>query len=368
MVYKAITPATDISNSDETELQFTESVNSYSELNYYAAKIENKAYINTTDNSLNEKTVNGKISRGEVIYLLMNTFYSDELADVDTSTVKFNDCESQTKKFTNEDGTDGDQYLDSYRAQVSLNNEEDYGCVDTIYKALVLANQKGIIGTETRYDEAITKVEAIQFLVDTLENSGEKFNYKNGDTISQAVSTSTESENTVTTTEEAGQTKEYEPTTDEVESTDTQSDTSTDTQSDTQTSTTSSTTSTITKDGATFASDVDPDNMQLVKEFNDSYLLSYDDFDFDGNGVIDKEEAEFAKELYDEDDSVKDWLAEDEAILAKEQSKSTTSSSTTTPSSSSSSLEERADETDPNDFIVFGQGDYSGLSTTGHTY
>jgi hypothetical protein len=187
MVYKAITPATDISDSDETELQFTESVGSYSELNYYASQIESKAYINTTDNSLNEKTVNGKISRGEALYLLMNVIYPDELANVETKGVTFSDCILQKDALTKQDGTDGDQYLDSYRAQVSYNNEDEYGCKDEIYKALVLANQKGIIGTETRYDEAITKVEAIQFLVDTLELSNDTFNYKNANTLSESL-------------------------------------------------------------------------------------------------------------------------------------------------------------------------------------
>jgi uncharacterized protein YgiM (DUF1202 family) len=192
MLYKAITPVEEDTDNNETELKFTEAVNSYSELNYYASQIEDKAYINTSDQSLNEKTVNGKISRGEAIYLLMNTFYPTELVNIEVTGSEFSDCNLQTTTFDKQDGTDGDTYLDSYRAQVSYNNEDEYGCKDEIYKALVLAKQKGLInGDETRYDEAITKVEAIQFLVDTLENSGsgEKFNYKNGKTISSETTT-----------------------------------------------------------------------------------------------------------------------------------------------------------------------------------
>jgi hypothetical protein len=317
MVYKSITPATDIPESDSDELQFTESVGSYSELNYYASQIESKAYINTTDNSLNEKTVNGKISRGEAIYLLMNTFYSDELSTVDTSTIKFSDCESQTKQFTKEDGTDGDTYLDSYRAQVSYNNEDEYGCKDEIYKALILANQKGIIGTETRYDEAITKVEAIQFIVDTLENSSdtEKFNYKNGDTITQATTAVTEAAEAEKAELESDLAKAESEAIDPFAGQE------------------------VSVDGDfTFAADVDPADKAQILKARDEAGLDASDCDTNGDGLIDKDEAADAAFLFDDEviadandfaESIKKSL-EDELMQEIESSSSTSESTTGT--------------------------------------
>jgi hypothetical protein len=301
MVYKSITPATDIPESDSDELQFTESVGSYSELNYYASQIESKAYINTTDNSLNEKTVNGKISRGEAIYLLMNVIYPDELANVETKGVTFSDCKMQEDALTKQDGTDGDTYLDSYRAQVSYNNEDEYGCKDEIYKALVLANQKGIIGTETRYDEAITKVEAIQFLVDTLENSGsgEKFNYKNGKTIASSGETTTSTETTSDSGANSGGSDSVltdedimaiNP--DELPAID--DETSTETSTTTESSTSTETSTTNSDDAATRRANY---KTQYKKNYNNSYEI-YKSLDVDGDGVITDEEAADAYAAY----------------------------------------------------------------------
>jgi hypothetical protein len=334
MVYKSITPATDIPESDSDELQFTESVGSYSELNYYASQIESKAYINTTDNSLNEKTVNGKISRGEALYLLMNVIYPDELANVETTGVTFSDCKMQKDALTKQDGTDGDQYLDSYRAQVSYNNEDEYGCKDEIYKALVLANQKGIIGTETRYDEAITKVEAIQFLVDTLENSGsgEKFNYKNGKTIAtDAVSSSENTVTETTNTESDSHLTDEELVAVDPDTIINVDDTNT-TSEDNSNSTDNSNTSTSNSDDAATR------RANYKSKYDQDYNAKYDIYswlDDDGDGVITDEEAAYLED------------ALDEMFSSKETSDSTTSSSSSSSSSSTLDIGTPFDDTVP---------------------
>jgi hypothetical protein len=334
MVYKSITPATDIPESDSDELQFTESVGSYSELNYYASQIESKAYINTTDNSLNEKTVNGKISRGEALYLLMNVIYPDELANVETTGVTFSDCKMQKDALTKQDGTDGDQYLDSYRAQVSYNNEDEYGCKDEIYKALVLANQKGIIGTETRYDEAITKVEAIQFLVDTLENSGsgEKFNYKNGKTIAtDAVSSSENTVTETTNTESDSHLTDEELVAVDPDTIINVDDTNT-TSEDNSNSTDNSNTSTSNSDDA--ATRRANYKSKYTLNYNENYDI-YSWLDDDGDGVITDEEAAYLED------------ALDEMFSSKETSDSTTSSSSSSSSSSTLDIGTPFDDTVP---------------------
>ena len=51
-----------------------------------------------------------------------------------------------------------------------------------MFKALVLAESKGIINSETRFDEGITKAEAVEMLVNTLmqETGIPTFNFKQG--------------------------------------------------------------------------------------------------------------------------------------------------------------------------------------------
>lgn len=45
----------------------------------------------------------------------------------------------------------------------------DQGAPERIYNAMLVAYEKGIIGTETRWDEACTRVEAIELLIKVLE-------------------------------------------------------------------------------------------------------------------------------------------------------------------------------------------------------
>jgi hypothetical protein len=176
-----------------------------------------------------------------------------------------------------------------------------------------------------------------------------------------------------TTTESETTTTEEETST--IEETSTESETTTEVETSTTEETTSTTSSTITattvnKNGLTFASDVSQKDMQLISDFKDIDMLDQNYCDSNGDGVIDKSEASEITKFYDESmlEQLKEELADDLAIIAKEQSKSTASSSTT-PNSSSSSLEERADETDPNDFIDWSTPiDHTGYSTTGHTY
>jgi hypothetical protein len=353
MLYKAITPATDTSNGDlsEVEAKFTEAVGTYSELNYYAAQIESKAYINTSDKSLNEKTVNGSISRGEAIYLLMNTFFSDELSNVEVTGKEFSDCNPQTDTFTKEDGTDGDDYLDSYRAQVSYNNENEYGCKDEIYKALVLANQKGLInGDKTRYDEAVTKIEAIQLIVDTLEldTSMEKFNYKNGDTITEATANASTSASTSTATDESSDYEISSEVASEIAQLESESSDPFAGQD-------------VTVDGNfTFAGDVDPADKEQILKARDEISLSVAECDDNGDGLIDKDEAATAAFMYDDEtiDFLKDIRENVVDDILNESSSSSSSSSST---QGVGKVEAWEDNTANTPQIEYGKGDYSQL-------
>lgn len=159
MVYRAETPVQDI-ESDDT---FTTAVGE-SEYNVYAQSIAEDSYLDITSKSLNNLTYNGTITRAEAVYLLMQHYFSSELATVETKGIKFEDAKDSGKATE----TTGD-YSKSDALNSALQNP-DKGMPTELYKALALAKEIGLVGTETRWDEGLTKSEAVELTLIALEN------------------------------------------------------------------------------------------------------------------------------------------------------------------------------------------------------
>ena len=114
----------------------------------------------------------------------MSRYFSDDMASVDVKTATFNDAKdggdiASKQKFI-EDGTQKD-YWKSYELTYAIQNPDD-GLPTDLYKALVVAKSKGLVGDVTRWDEALTRSEAIEFLVKALrqEKGIAQFNAKQG--------------------------------------------------------------------------------------------------------------------------------------------------------------------------------------------
>ena len=179
MVTRAETPVQEL----EADTAFVTAVGN-NELNIYAQEVADSSYLDIESKSLNNMTANGTITRGEAIYLIMNHYFPNELANVDLSTANLSDCIdggniAETQNFI-EDGV-AKEYWKSYELVYAIQNP-DQGVPTDMYKALVLAEQMGIINSETRWDEGIAKAEAIELLVTALmqETSIEVFNYNQG--------------------------------------------------------------------------------------------------------------------------------------------------------------------------------------------
>lgn len=133
----------------------------------YASYLDSKAFINTSDKSLNNQTFNGTMTRGEFIYLLINnTFGADAINNVDTSSTKLNDCKDGGSSIEAQKFGDGD-YSTSYKLVYALQNP-DLGAPTPIYKALIKAKQLDIISAETAWDEALTREDAAELFVETM--------------------------------------------------------------------------------------------------------------------------------------------------------------------------------------------------------
>lgn len=197
MVFRAETPVQDLT----ADSAFADAVGQ-SDYNLYAQGLAGNSYLDTASKSLNNLTANGTITRAEALYLLVSRYFADDMTSVDVKGATFNDAKdggdiAAKQKFI-EDAKAKD-YWKSYELTYAIQNPDD-GLPTDLYKALVVAKDKGLIGDVTRWDEALTKSEAIEFLVKTLrqEKGITQFNAKQGLVAGHEVQETTEPEATET--------------------------------------------------------------------------------------------------------------------------------------------------------------------------
>ena len=151
LLYRTISP----DSTPQVDADFDKAVGD-TEYNLYAKEYKKEAYINVTDSSLDKSTYNSTMSRGEAIYLLMNRFYGEELDTYKADNVKLEDAK--------------DKGEDTGRTRIEelsemLNNPES-GVEHSMYKAIALAYEKGILDTaKTRWNEGITKAEMLELII-----------------------------------------------------------------------------------------------------------------------------------------------------------------------------------------------------------
>lgn len=185
LVTRATTPVQSLNVSDD----FTSAVTGtdYDQYINYAAQQNEHSYINTNDKSLTADNFKGAMSRAEFIYLIMNEVYgADEVQNYDTSKTTLKDCTnagnlSEELKIADSDRCNG------YTLKYSLENV-DKGVTEELYKSIAMAADKGIITTETRWNEGITKSEAIEIVV----NAFMQYYDEQGYLVNNAVAGSTQ--------------------------------------------------------------------------------------------------------------------------------------------------------------------------------
>ena len=191
LLYRSENPVQDLESNEE----FTSLVGESDNTDFAYSLVED-SYLSTSDKSLNAKTFNGTMTRGEAIYMLMHHFYGDELSTYTNSPslpdIKNGGDIASKQKFT------GD-YSTSVELIYSLQNA-DAGAPEEIYKAVALAYDKGIINSteDSRWDEGITKEESLTLLTSTLSSMPTKGSYQQGASTSGS-ETSTEAETEVDT-------------------------------------------------------------------------------------------------------------------------------------------------------------------------
>lgn len=162
LVTRATTPVQSLTAEDD----FTSAVEGtdYDQYINYAAQQNASSYINTNDKSLTADNFKGAMSRAEFIYLIMDEVYgTDAVQGYDTTSSALKDC-TNAGDLSAELKIAGSDRQNGYTLSHSLKNV-DKGVTEELYKPLAMAVDKGIITPETRWNEGITKSEAIEIVV-----------------------------------------------------------------------------------------------------------------------------------------------------------------------------------------------------------
>lgn len=183
MVMRADTPVTEI----KTDTAFEKSVGQ-SEYNKYAQSVNKDSYL-----TLNNQLYNSSMTRAEAVYTIVSRYYADNLKNASSSASCYTDAK------------DGGAVAKSDRAS-ALNNSisnPDSGMDRELYKSLCVAKEKNLLtSARSRWDEAITKNEAIALLRSVYTHKLVECNAKG--TLLTSSSTST---NKTTTVKKATATK-----------------------------------------------------------------------------------------------------------------------------------------------------------------
>ena len=183
MVMRADTPVTEI----QTDTAFEKSVGQ-SEYNRYAQSVNKNSYL-----TLNNQLYNSSMTRAEAVYTIVSRYYADSLKNASSSASCYTDAK------------DGGAVAKSDRAS-ALNNSisnPDSGMDRELYKSLCVAKEKNLLtSARSRWDEAITKNEAIALLRSVYTHKLVECNAKG--TLLTSSSTST---NKTTTVKKATATK-----------------------------------------------------------------------------------------------------------------------------------------------------------------
>ena len=194
-LHKADTPINDILDKTTYSEEFDAAIG-YHEYSLLAQELASQNYLDYKNQSLDEATANNTITRAEFIYLLVQRYYSDEYASVTGKEKCYSDCKNGGNialdvGFITKDKSTGEitykERWQSYELSYALSNTK-VGLPTNLYKAMVVAQNHNLItGSESRWDEGLTKGEAINFIITVYEDLGTITNADRGSSTGEVV-------------------------------------------------------------------------------------------------------------------------------------------------------------------------------------
>ena len=165
-LFKAENPVTD-TLSEDSEFREAVDAGNTNEYTIFASNLSEQSYLDISSGSLDSHTANGTITRGELVYMIVQEYFKTEYDNVDIK----GECYADTvnggniavaQKFI--EGENKKEHWQSYELSYALQNP-DKGCPERMYKALLVANENGIIvDKDSRWEEGATKEDFLEML------------------------------------------------------------------------------------------------------------------------------------------------------------------------------------------------------------
>lgn len=165
-LFKAENSVTD-TLSEDSEFREAVDAGNTNEYTIFASNLSEQSYLDISSGSLDSHTANGTITRGELVYMIVQEYFKTEYDNVDIK----GECYADTvnggniavaQKFI--EGENKKEHWQSYELSYALQNP-DKGCPERMYKALLVANEKGIIvDKDSRWEEGATKEDFLEML------------------------------------------------------------------------------------------------------------------------------------------------------------------------------------------------------------
>lgn len=182
LVFKAGNPVQELEfNGDNDEFAILTNTNHY--YTPFAKQLASNGYLKTSNGSLNATNISTPISKLEALYLVVNTYFSDEAAKValDQNTTAFgykNAGDQITDKKFNAEGTS--KAIENNLLAYLVDTHGEKGIDQTIMPYLVVAEKLGLGNGINLSDElfsSITKDEALRLLVNVYQAENELHGY-----------------------------------------------------------------------------------------------------------------------------------------------------------------------------------------------
>lgn len=161
-IYRADTPVT----LNEVPEDFVNVVGE-NVFNEYAFNLADYSYLDYKNGSLNSTAYNDTITRAEVVYMIVKRYFPEEMESVNL-TNQFNDCVN-AGNLVDKIGIKDKHAWQAYTLEYSLQNPSE-GLDEELYKAMVVAKNRGIITSNTRWNSGIRGGEMIIFLINTYQS------------------------------------------------------------------------------------------------------------------------------------------------------------------------------------------------------